>query len=227
MATRRARAKPGGLSETAPLEQPEGDAYAFGDAFNAATVDVLRMWKELRGTPAADDLLRNFHVHTKVQVLRRFVEAGSGKAVLAAVASCAEGGIAMPDWLAGAYLSRFRAVQEHRAATWDEAFGTAWHRSAKPTWLQRFDEMVEVHQLAMEVAKRSPDCKRGDFLAAFECGDDEWTAVPPDLYARIQALRFRKDKATKLLQWAFEIWPRPSFEDARAAALPPAKTRKR
>ncbi len=52
--------------------------------------------------------------------LRPSIEAGSGRAVLEAVSICALRGLVMPDWLASAFLKRYRAVTHARAASWDD-----------------------------------------------------------------------------------------------------------
>lgn len=50
---------------------------------------------------------------------------GDGFGVLEAVANCAIHGLVMPDWLASAYLKRYRAVQQCRVDSWDseKSFG--------------------------------------------------------------------------------------------------------
>jgi hypothetical protein len=44
--------------------------------------------------------------------------AGSGRELLDVIATCAERGLAMPQWLADAFLRRYKAVRFHRAASW-------------------------------------------------------------------------------------------------------------
>lgn len=64
---------------------------------------------------------------------------GDGFSVLAAVASCAMHGLVMPDWLARAFLRRYRAVQQLRVDSWDapEAFGRPYPKGAQITAMRR------------------------------------------------------------------------------------------
>ena len=64
--------------------------------------------------------------------LRSSIETGSGRAVLEAVSICALRGLVMPDWLASAFLKRYRAVTQARAASWDDplSFGRPYPKGA-------------------------------------------------------------------------------------------------
>lgn len=46
----------------------------------------------------------------RVRGMRAEIEKGNGLATLAAVSCCAQAGLCMPDWLAAAFLRRYRAV---------------------------------------------------------------------------------------------------------------------
>lgn len=63
----------------------------------------------------------------KLMAKRELIEVDGG-AVMDAVADCATVGLAMPDWLARAFLKRYDAVARARAISWDDsaAFGLPW-----------------------------------------------------------------------------------------------------
>ena len=76
---------------------------------------------------------------TKVKNNREKIEAGTGFDVLEAVADCATHGLVMPDWLAKAYLKRYRAVQECKVDYWDaeESFGRPYRKGVQISAIRR------------------------------------------------------------------------------------------
>lgn len=77
----------------------------------------------------------------------------NGFDVLAAVALCALRGLVMPDWLARAYLERYRAVQQLRADSWDDdsAFGRPYPKGAQVGAMRR--RRLNRIKVALEVKK--------------------------------------------------------------------------
>lgn len=74
---------------------------------------------------------------TKLIADKSRIENGDGFDVLQAVADCALHGLVMPDWLARAYLKRYRAVQRLHVASWDEAFGSPYKKGAQIAAMRR------------------------------------------------------------------------------------------
>ena len=85
---------------------------------------------------------------------------GTGFDVLQAVAACAIAGLVMPDWLARAYLRRYRAVSTARADSWDapNAFGKPYKKGTQVAALKRRREnrMVVVN-FAHESISMNPE----------------------------------------------------------------------
>ena len=96
---------------------PEGSPWDWGELPAESVLRLSEMTKKEHG-PAG--LLFQYFAVRKIMSLRPGVEAGSGFDVLEAVAECARCGLVMPDWLARAFLSRYRAVSHDRAKSWDD-----------------------------------------------------------------------------------------------------------
>lgn len=59
----------------------------------------------------------------KLDNLEEAFVAGNDMALMLAIRECARVDLAMPDWVARAYISRFDRVNRYRAGSWDEVFG--------------------------------------------------------------------------------------------------------
>ena len=75
-----------------------------------------------------------------------------GYEVLWCVHLCAAHDLTMPDWLAKAFLLRFRLVNDCQVASWDEAFGPPFPAGAHVKRLRnrrrmRFAAAVEAHSI--------------------------------------------------------------------------------
>lgn len=63
----------------------------------------------------------------ELEAMRSSCKDAAGRSpVLAAIAHCCRHGLALPDWLQGAYLRGYEHVVGAHVATWDEAFGRWW-----------------------------------------------------------------------------------------------------
>lgn len=100
----------------------------------------------------------------QVKELRGRIESahGTGFDVLEAAATCALHGLAMPEWLAAAFLRRYRAVQQLRVGSWDDpaAFGPPYPKSAQLAALRRRRmsrlKVVEAVERAISAAPERP-----------------------------------------------------------------------
>lgn len=104
---------------------PEGSPWDWGDLTPGDMLKLSEMTQDDQGTEGP--LFQYFAVR-KVLALRPGIAAGSGSDVLEAVAECARCGLVMPDWLARAFLKRYRAVTQARAKSWDDplSFGAPY-----------------------------------------------------------------------------------------------------
>lgn len=148
------------------------------------------------------------------QEIKALEKAGlkSGFDVLAAVAVCAQHGLAMPDWLARSYLKRYRAVQQLHVASWDDegAFGRPYPRGAQVGAMRRRRlNRVKVANAVTEFVQGNPDSPL----------EPEWP--------RIGALVSKSDKeAQKLYSEALRMGPFVKPEILRARRMekrPPRK----
>ncbi len=64
---------------------------------------------------------------------------GDGFSVLQAVAKCAVAGLALPDWLARAFLARYRSVQGGQVGSWDDekSFGKPYPKGTQMSAIRR------------------------------------------------------------------------------------------
>ena len=61
---------------------------------------------------------------------RQRFEAGDGMALLAAIRKCANHDLAMPAWVAEAFIERYDRVLNCRAGSWDDVFGRPYPKGA-------------------------------------------------------------------------------------------------
>jgi len=96
---------------------PQGSPWEWGELSPEEVRQLSEMTKEDDGP---EGLIFQYFAVRMVMSLRPGIEAGSGFDVLEAVAECARCGLVMPDWLARAFLKRYRAVSQFRAKSWDD-----------------------------------------------------------------------------------------------------------
>lgn len=85
---------------------------------------------------------------------------GDGFGVLQAVAKCAVADLVMPDWLAKAFLKRFRAVQQCKVDSWDakESFGRPYPKGTQISALHRKqNNRVRVILAVSDAVNRNPE----------------------------------------------------------------------
>lgn len=82
--------------------------------------EVRQLSEMTKAGDGPEGLIFQYFAVLMVMSLRPGIEAGSGFDVLEAVAECARCGLVMPDWLAVAFLKRYRAVSHARAKSWDD-----------------------------------------------------------------------------------------------------------
>ena len=106
---------------------PPGSPWEWGDLTEQQVQDLSA---NDSGGPEAP-LFQYVAAQTCI-ALRERIEGGDGKAVLNAVAECAKAGLVMPDWLARAYLKRWRVVVQAKAKSWDDeaSFGRPYPKGA-------------------------------------------------------------------------------------------------
>jgi hypothetical protein len=97
---------------------PEGSPWDWGDLTDKELIKLSEL-SALDGRGPESPLFQYFAVRT-VLALQSGITAGSGFDVLRAVAECARCGLVMPDWLARAFLNRYRAVTQFEAKSWDD-----------------------------------------------------------------------------------------------------------
>ena len=104
---------------------PEGSPWDWGELQPEEVRQLSEMTKVDDGP---EGLIFQYFAVRMVMSLRPGIEAGSGFDVLEAVAECARCGLVMPDWLAVAFLKRYRAVSQFRAKSWDDplSFGSPY-----------------------------------------------------------------------------------------------------
>lgn len=88
------------------------------------------------------------------------IDAGSGFAVLAAVRTCGTHGLTMPDWLVYAFNSRYDAVLNFRAISWDDAlsFGKPYPKGTNTKARRKARLLrIAVHNAVTDIRKKEPD----------------------------------------------------------------------
>ena len=123
------------------------------------TAEELREMSEHTAETGPNDPLFQYIAVRNCNALKAAIDAGSGCAVLEAVSICALRGLVMPHWLASAFLKRYRAVTQARAASWDDplSFGRPYAkgtniRARRKALTLRLEVLHEVNSiLSMEL----------------------------------------------------------------------------
>jgi hypothetical protein len=106
---------------------PAGSPWEWGDLTDQQVQDL-----SANGIGEPDDPLFQYVAAQTCLALQERIDSGDGRAVLSAVAECAKAGLVMPDWLARAYLKRWRVVVLAKAKSWDDeaSFGKPYPKGA-------------------------------------------------------------------------------------------------
>lgn len=90
----------------------------------------------------------------QLDALRQQFDAGDGMALLAAVRHCANHDLAMPAWVADAFIQCYDRVLTCRAGSWDDVFGRPYPKGANLNAMRkrrtlRFAVWNEVQRILM------------------------------------------------------------------------------
>lgn len=82
---------------------------------------------------------------------QRCLQPTGGNAILKCLALCGFNGLMPPQWLADAYVARYRLVVEAHLSTWDAAFGVPWpKRTRLPAARRHIELQKKVHAIVFE-----------------------------------------------------------------------------
>lgn len=144
---------------------PEGSPWDWGDL---SPSEVLELSALTRDEDGPCGLLFQYAATRNVLALRPAIEAGSGFDVLEAVGECARCGLVIPDWLAEAFLKRYRAVSQARAKSWDDpqAFGAPYPKSTNVNAVRKARIIgVRLYSEASRLMNYPPHLSQTDALA--------------------------------------------------------------
>jgi len=96
--------------------------------------------------------------------LKSQFEAGDGFALLAALRRCANHSLAMPEWVASAYITKYDKVLNCEVASWDEAFGKPYPKKHISKLRQRRSLRFDVYNRLRQVLVDEPDTMIDDGL---------------------------------------------------------------
>jgi hypothetical protein len=193
----------------------------------AATFEDAQSLQELTGDHGPTSALYQWFEAQRLTAGRVGIESGTGYDVLAAVADCALHGLVMPDWLARAYLKRYRQVQQLHVASWeaDSAFGKPYPLNAQVGAMRR--RRLQRHRVWIVVTdyvKRHPQSPMDPLWRVFDAGPAETTTVPYDIVKAAGQIGCSRSTAQKLYREACESLGLPDDHAIRArltgASLP-------
>lgn len=107
---------------------------------------------EKRGGHSPAGPLYQWSARLDLHAMRRRFEAGDSYALMLAIRVCANHDLAMPDWLAHAYIRAFDNVHGFRTNSWDDAFGRPIPKGAQATRLR--EKRTKSVQVWNEVNRR-------------------------------------------------------------------------
>lgn len=151
-------------------KKPEPQGPGTFDPWTATIEDSLGLQC---GLDDPRSQLWQFAVANSLTKRRQLIERGGGRGVLTAIADCAKHGLALPPWLAAAFLSRFNAVISLQVPSWDDpaAFGPPHPKNTRLHRLRK-DEAAEgpiygyVQKLLRDDSSRAIDNSLFDDVAA-------------------------------------------------------------
>ena len=97
-------------------------------------------------------------VQERLDRLREPVEAGDGLAIMMGVEQCARYGLAMPDWLASAFIERALLVlKPPYRKSWDDAFGKPWPGMQLKHLREWMGMRLPVHLAVQRLQRENPE----------------------------------------------------------------------
>ncbi len=122
-----------------------------------------RFW-EKEGADAPGGPLREWRALRMIATFEADYVAGSRRALFRTIAACGRFGIPIPPWAAKAFSEGFDLVDNMKARTWDEAFGSPWpkgmqlekarlHRGKK---LEIYNAILDEHDLIRQDGSKTP-----------------------------------------------------------------------
>lgn len=178
------KAKPAGLAAFDPF---------------AATFEEAQRLQDTWATDGPEGPLFQWFEAQRLQAMRPLVEGGRGFDVLDAVAGCAWHGLVMPDWLARAYLRRFRQVQRLHVDSWDKAFDRPYPKNAQLGAMQRRQmQGLAVWSVVTEYAKRLPGKPMDALWQSFDSNEGEAVDLPTDIAREVRRIGCTRSTAQAL-----------------------------
>lgn len=93
-----------------------------------------------------------------IEAERLAIEGGDGFALLGAVRKCANHYIAMPEWLARAFIARYDRVLNCHVDSWDDAFGRPYPEGAHLNRLRKHRQnRLAVHNAVLNAVSNNPE----------------------------------------------------------------------
>lgn len=139
-----------------------------------------------------------FSAVERIRSLQEGIEDGNGFDVLDAVSQCALRGLVMPDWLANAYLSRYRTVLSCQAGSWDDAFGKPYRGKKLHNLRRRRNLRFGIYNRVCEIKRASPERAIGKEL--FESVGKEFatgTTLTEEMYYEAKKMLPKIPRKTK------------------------------
>lgn len=122
--------------------------------------DILKLSEMTHREQGPEGPLFQYFAVRRVLALRAGIAAGSGFDVLEAVAECARCGLVMPDWLARAFLKRYRAVANASAKSWDDplSFGAPYPKGTNINAKRKArTKGLALYQRVIDLREQRPD----------------------------------------------------------------------
>ena len=156
-----------------------------------------------------------FAVH-ECLALRQLIEADqsdSGFAVLKAVSLCAKNGLVMPDWLATAFMIRFRAVAEFEALSWDSplSFGRPYRKGVSVSaGRKKYKYQWQVYLIVKSILREEPKTPIDKSLF-------ERVGKPLGLGATLTEEYYYSCKREQMASYIFRIFPNAPAKNRKLA----------
>jgi hypothetical protein len=201
---------------------PQGAPWEWGEL---SPSDVRKLSEITHLEQGPEGPFFQYFAVREVMRLRPAIEAGSGSGfdVLEAVAECARCGLVLPDWLAGAFLKRYRAVSQFRAKSWDDplSFGPPYPKGTNIGAKRKArDKGLDLYRRVESLRDKNPEMA---LLEALETVGESMgigkTLAEEYFYAQ------RKRRSNLLAGTAADAQLAP-FTLGGDEPLPPAKTKK-